>query len=213
MDRVKQFWLSQAAAEYSSAAISAEFSHWLCQAGGSPDLICNVLDIAKDEIAHATLAFGVARQAGHQGGMQSGKQISFFSPTPFAELQKNILDVVIRFYCLGETNAVPLFAAMRKNAKKEAVHEAYNRIILDEPRHSEFGWITLAWIYANWPQVKNWLPECLTNAISQLSQEYYCFTEYSPPLTEEELAWGMLPKLEYGRIFEKNTSQSVCAPS
>ncbi|RYX96590.1 MAG: ferritin-like domain-containing protein [Comamonadaceae bacterium] len=210
MERIRHFWLSQAGAEYASAAVSSEFALWLCQNGASPDLICQCLDIAKDEIAHAMLSYDVAREAGHSGGLAGGTNLVGGSPRPFAESRKNLLDVILRFFCLGETIAVPLFAAMRKRCRHETALAAYTRIIADEPRHSEFGWVALAWMQANWPEVHAWIGECFANSLRQLAGEYYCLDEYVPPLTETERAWGMLPRLDYAVIFEK-TVLNQCA--
>lgn len=209
MLRVRHFWLSQTAAEYASAAVSSEFSLWLCQNGASPELICQCLDIAKDEIAHATLAYGAAVAAGHTGPL-IGNHSLLGSPTPFIEPRKNLLDVMLRFFCLGETLAVPLFAAMKKRAREQAARAAYARIIVDEPRHSEFGWVALAWMHANWPEVGYWINDCFSNSLRQLAREYYCLDEYTPELTQTELGWGMLPRLDYAVIFEK-TILNQCA--
>lgn len=209
MLRVRHFWLSQTAAEYSSAAVSTEFALWLCQNGASPELICQCLDIAKDEIAHATLAYGTAVAAGHSGPL-IGSSCTLGSPTPFAEPRKNLLDVMLRFFCLGETVAVPLFAAMKKSARQLPARTAYARIIHDEPRHSEFGWVALAWMRANWPEVEFWIGNCFSNSLRQLAREYYCPDEYAPVLTHAERDWGMLPRLDYAVIFEK-TVRNQCA--
>ena len=209
MQRIRHFWLSQTAAEYSSAAVSSEFALWLCQNGASPELICQCLDIAKDEIAHATLAYGTAVAAGHLGPL-TGASFLMGSPTPFVETRKNLLDVMLRFFCVGETIAVPLFAAMKKNARQQPARTAYERIVRDEPRHSEFGWVALAWMHANWPEVKLWINDCFANSLRQLAREYYRLDEYTPELTQAELEWGMLPRHDYAVIFEK-TICNQCA--
>jgi hypothetical protein len=209
MLRVRHFWLSQTAAEYSSAAVSSEFALWLCQNGASPELICQCLDIAKDEIAHATLAYAAAVEAGHFGPL-TANHLSLGSPTPFAENRKNLLDVILRFFCLGETIAVPMFAAMKKRACQPKARDAYARIVMDEPRHSEFGWVALAWMHANWPEVDSWIGDCFSSSLRQLAREYHCQEEYEPELTHTELDWGMLPRLDYAAIFEK-TILNQCA--
>ena len=43
-----------------------------------------------------------------------------------------------------------------------------------------------------------------------MAREYYCLDEYTPELTQTELGWGMLPRLDYAVIFEK-TILNQCA--
>ncbi|MEC7120156.1 MAG: hypothetical protein VXW65_09685 [Pseudomonadota bacterium] len=102
---------------------------------------------------------------------------------------------------MGETAAVPLFVAMRRHADQAQVIKVYDRIIQDEPRHSSFGWLALAWMDDAWPEARGWLQAQFPSALARMAQQYYCDREYQPALASNELGWGMMSRLEYAHIF------------
>lgn len=202
MQRVQTFWERQVIAEYASAAVTAEFAHWLLQFGAPPELIRQALNIAQDEITHAEVCYAVANATGIQAAITGDHARLRFSQ-PYTDPRKNCCAALLDFYCLGETAAVPLFAAMRKQTTQiNAVH-AYERIIQDEPRHSTFGWLTLAWADETWDETRSWLQELFPRALQRIATQYYCQTEFEPVLTSREREWGMLPRLEYAQIFHE----------
>jgi hypothetical protein len=46
-------------------------------------------------------------------------------------------------YCIGETIAVPLFAALREACTVPIARRTLDRVLLDEVRHRDFGWLLL----------------------------------------------------------------------
>lgn len=210
MNRIQQFWLGQVRAEYASAAISAEFSHWLCQLETPPELIKQALRIAQEEVEHAEICYQVMLATGIQTNINLEKdQLSFAKP--YDDLRKNFLAALLQFYCFGETIAVPLFSAMRKQTSQAVACQAFDRILQDEPHHANFGWLTLAWAHETWPETEEWLHELLPKALSSIANEYqapfYQQGEYNPPLLLEEKSWGLLSKREYADIFHKTCQQ------
>lgn len=201
MDRITHFWRSQVKAEYGSAAISAEFSQWLLQVGASPDLVKQCLDIAKDEVDHALLCHQVLLAAGDTDPV-SFADSTLHMLSHHDDLRKNVLDGLLNVYCLGETVAVPLFSAMTKATTQEVAVQTYQRIMQDEPRHSGFGWLGLAWAHSVWPETEDWLLELFPAALQRIARQYYLSTEYNPPLSTLEREWGMLPQQEYAAVFE-----------
>jgi hypothetical protein len=200
--RIQQFWQHQVTAEYASAAVTAEFAHWLIQSGASPDLIKQCLDIAQDEVDHALVCQQVVVAAGGAGHV-SVQGTPLVLPRMPGDLREDLIAALLSFYCLGETMAVPLFGAMRKKATQNAALAAFDRIVADEPRHSAFGWLTLAWAHDAWPETQAWIHACLPGALQRMATAYFCDEEYTPALDDTDRAWGMLPRLEYTRIFEK----------
>ena len=202
MQRVQAFWQGQVMAEYASAAVTAEFAHWLLQLGAPPDLIRQALCIAQDEVDHAAVCYAVAAEAGSAGAI-ADDNFSLRFPQIHADLRKNLCAALLDFYCLGETAAVPLFAAMRKNTQQASALRAYERILQDEPRHASFGWLTLAWADEAWSETRTWLHELFPTALQRMANQYACQAEFASPLTDEERHWGMLPRLQYATVFEE----------
>lgn len=202
MQRIQQYWQAQTAAEYASAAITAEFAHWLLQLGAPPDLVRQCLGICEDEIAHAEHCYQVFVAAGGTGQGIDLQQQSLQLESPHSDPRKNLVMNLLNFYCLGETAAVPLFAAMRKPTQQAEAIAAYERILQDEPRHANFGWLSLAWADEAWPETKQWLQELLPDALQRKRQQYGQGNEYDPPLSLVEQQWGILPQRQYQQILE-----------
>jgi hypothetical protein len=201
MERIQHFWLEQTSAEYASSAITVQYIHWLQRVGASPELIKQGLRIADDEMNHAELAYAIAVKAGTTLAPEIND--AALCPAITCEpLHKAVFQRNLRFYCLGETLAIPLFRAMREHSQQADVIAAYHQILKDEGRHSNYGWLGLAWMIENWDEAPQWLAELLPRLLQELTQQYTADDEYQPELSAEERAWGMLPKAEYGRILQ-----------
>lgn len=51
-----------------------------------------------------------------------------------------------RVFCLGETVAVRLFKRLREGATVPVARAALDRVLTDEVRHRDFGWLLLEWL-------------------------------------------------------------------
>lgn len=205
MNRIQKFWVGQVRAEYASAALASEFSHWLCQLEAPPELIRQSLRIAQDEIKHAETCHQVVLATGLTSNIHLNQQQLSFAK-PYVDLRKNFLAALLQFFCLGETIAVPLFIAMRKQATQASACQAFDRIIQDEPKHADFGWLTLAWTQESWAEGAQWLDELLPSALQTIASEYeaplHQDGEYQPTLSNTEQAWGLLSRSDYAQIFQ-----------
>jgi len=202
MQRIQHFWHSQAIAEYTSSARTVELSHWMQQLAFSPDLIRDAIRISDDEMVHAQMCFDLSKLAGNHKNLPT-QQMALLLDREYQELQKSFLLVLVQSYCFGETVAVQLFSAMRKMAAEKAVIETFNRILDDEPRHAQFGWVALAWCCEYWPQAQQWLAQIVPIALARMRSAYNNYPEFDPELTLNERAWGVFPRKRYGEILER----------
>ncbi len=202
MKRVQHYWRSQAIAEFTSSARTVELTHWMQRLAFSPDLIRQAIRISDDEMVHAKMCFDLARLAGSEVNLPAD-QLRLSLQQEYTELKKSFLLVLVQSYCFGETVAVPLFSAMKKSSSKTEVLETFTRILEDEPRHASFGWLTLAWCCETWPEAKQWLADIVPIALARMRKAYNNHAEFEPVLTEQELAWGVFPRVSYGDILEK----------
>ena len=108
-------WLRRVQAEYTSAARTSVFTHWLIQLGASPDLIRAGLRIVDDELAHAELSHAVVLDAQGSPTSPALSQDSLTLQRRHDDLLTDLLRRCVGIFCLGETVAVPLFSEMRKN--------------------------------------------------------------------------------------------------
>lgn len=140
--RVRDEWSRRVEAEYRSAAITQHFVLWLMQLGAPPSLLSDGLRVVKDELAHARLSHAVFRAAGGELVAPIDRSVLEL-PRVETHLELDVLRVTLESYCLGETVAVRLFAAMRDGATEPSAKRALDRILRDEVRHRDFGFDTL----------------------------------------------------------------------
>ncbi|MEM6993855.1 MAG: ferritin-like domain-containing protein [Myxococcota bacterium] len=144
--RVGAEWLRRVEAEYTSAAITAEFVQWLIRLGASPDLIRDGLRIVDDELEHASLSHAVATEAGSEERPELIQERLGLQRNPDRPLLIDAAVQGVDIFCLGETVAVPLFVAMRETCTVPVARVALDRIVRDEVRHRDFGWTFLQWL-------------------------------------------------------------------
>ena len=101
-------WQRRTEAEYRSAALATQVTLWLIQVGAPPDLIRDGLQVVEDELSHSELS---AQVAGAAGGTEAppvldGRALTL--PCPDGPLPAVAL-ALVRYFCIGETVAVPMF--------------------------------------------------------------------------------------------------------
>lgn len=143
---VQREWLQRVEAEYRSSAITQHLTLWLTQIGASPDLILAGLQIAADEVDHATLSMEVYAAAGGAAGPRLARESLAIEAPAREPLEAAVTRLTVDVFCLGETVAVPLFRSLREGCEVEVARRALDRILRDEVRHRDFGWSALGWL-------------------------------------------------------------------
>ncbi len=197
-------WQRRAAAEYTSCAITASFVQWLVRLGAPPELIRDGLRIVDDELEHATLSHVVAREAGCEAQPRLAEESLGLSRSD-APLWLDALWVTVEAFCLGETVAVPLFAAMRAECTVAAARAALDRIVRDEVRHRDFGWSCLDWFtQTRGPDAGRQVERALPAMMSRLRANYGPGDDVSSSKTgPQDAAWGLLWVPRYAEILER----------
>ena len=185
-------WQNRIAAEYCSAALTADLLHNLIVLGVSPDTLADCHRIVSDELRHAELSREVALAAGATGAAIALKSGSMSLPQ--GPLLESTLFYVSEFFCCGETVARPLFRAMLANAKRPLAVRAVEVIIKDEARHSAFGWQLLDELLERAPEpLRLRLRERVPTHIERLRNIYGEKPDAAPSsLTTDDLEWGLL---------------------
>lgn len=204
-ERVGVEWRRRTEAEYTSAAITQHLALWLIQIGASPDLIRAGLVIVDDELVHAELSHAAAVAAGSQAPPQLTRERLGLARTPGEPLERDILRACVRSFCVGETLAVPLFAAMRERCAVPVARACLDRVLLDEVRHREFGWTLIEWLFEACPMgqdLRALAQRELPPYLESRGRLYTAARELAP-MTDEERAWGLLPHPRYGEIWRR----------
>ena len=138
---IRSEWIRRVSAEYSSASITAQVVHWMIICTLPEDIILMGLRIVGDELTHSRLGREVLESLGHSADV--------VLPTEHLEQSTKdgvwnaLVDHILRSFCLGETFAVPLFEAMRKNASQRQVLAMLTSVLQDEAVHRAFAWTVL----------------------------------------------------------------------
>ncbi len=157
--------------------------------------------IIDDELVHAELAFEVLREAGG-GNVALGGALGL-ELDPQLSLLANVGFQGTRVFCLGETVAVRLFKRLRDGATVDVARKALDRVLTDEVRHRDFGWLLLEWLaqQGEWPELSRLIERRLPEWFAQLLVSYG--TASAAPFDAGLRAWGMMPNAEYREALDE----------
>lgn len=199
-NHVQDEWLRRVQAEYTSAAVTQHLGLWLIQAAASPDLIKSALRIVGDEMAHARLSHETYVRAGGTNSPALVREQLGLVRNAQVPLEADIARTGLSVFCLGETVAVPLFRRLREGTTVPVARKALDRILRDEVRHRDFGWLLLDWLleqpYAD--QVRGLAEAELPEMFATLAHNYGA-TKKNPStdIDEADRQWGLMPTAEY----------------
>ena len=198
-DIVAQEWRRRTQAEYSSAAIAHQVTLWLLQEGGPPDLIRDGLRIVEDELSHSELSAAVMGASGGTAAPPVIDGASLVLPAG-QDPRGALVSAITRFFCVGETVAVPLFRMLRHRARVPVARRALDRIMRDEARHRQFGWDALDWLLLqDEDAVARRVGVELPVVLADVKAAYGAPGErQSPTMREDVLEWGLADPAEYG---------------
>jgi hypothetical protein len=194
----REEWRRRVVAEYGSAAQTHTLTFWLMELGASPTLLHEGLRIVGDELVHAELSFAVVASLGGTE-VELTRQGLGLAPEPALSPLDNVAVQGVRIFCLGETVAVRLFKRLRQFCTVDVARSALDRILVDEVRHRDFGWLLLEWLstLADWPRQRELLQARLPALFSELRENYAVDRAVSGAFDEGLRAWGMMPASEY----------------
>jgi hypothetical protein len=203
---VRDEWRRRVIAEYRSAAITCSLLGWLMQLGASPTLLHEATRIIDDELVHAEHAFAVLEAAG--GGEVELATSVGLRLEPGLSLLENVAVHGTRVFCLGETAAVRLFKRLREGATVDVARRALDRVLLDEVRHRDFGWLLLEWLASRveWEELSRLLNARLPQFLAELREGYgVADAPFDPALR----AWGLMPNRDYREALEETLARDL----
>lgn len=207
-ESVRGEWLRRVQAEYSSAAITQNFTLWLMQIAASPDLIRGGLRIAWDEMVHARMAHRTYVAAGGDKAPELVRERLALvrSDEP---LEHDVMRVAVNTFCIGETVAVPLFKCLREGCTNPVARRVLDRVLRDEVRHRDFGWSVLGWLLDGpmAPQLRAVAVQALPRYFMQIQASYGASLKHLTTMPEEDRAWGLMPPAEYAAVVEKTLTR------
>ncbi len=208
--RVRDEWRARIAAEYGSAAITQHLVLWLIQIGASPDVIDAGLRIVEDELVHSRMSHEVYVDAGGTEPPHIDRDTLQLHRRAQLPVELDVLRTVVRVFCLGETVAVPLFSHLRAGCTVPSARAALDRVLRDEVRHRDFGWMALDWLLTTplGPQIPTIVEAELPRMFGDLEHSYGTGNpahgdERSGLMADTDRAWGLAPPAEYAEILHR----------
>jgi hypothetical protein len=205
-DRVRGEWLRRVEAEYRSAAITQHLTLWLIQSGASPDLIKLGMRVAADEIAHADLSHRCYAAAGGNDMPQISRESLQLRRHEHDPLELDVTRVCVDVFCIGETVAVPLFSKLREGCTVPAARRVLDRVLRDEVRHRDFGWMLLTWLLEHpmAPAIRETIERELPSWFVRIRAVYApSGAESKTTIAENDRAWGLMPPAKYGDVLRR----------
>ncbi|HEY0467395.1 MAG TPA: hypothetical protein VGC79_24515, partial [Polyangiaceae bacterium] len=192
-------WRRRVIAEYNSAGVTHSLVGWLLKLGASPTLLHEGVRIIDDELVHAEMAYAVLCEADETAASVDLSAGSLgLTPDPARTLLEDVCVHGVRTFCLGETIAVRLFKRLREGATIASARRALDRVLIDEVRHRDFGWLLLEWLAQSphWPSLAQLIRTHLPGWLRDLHGSYAPVAPgaaFDPALR----AWGLMPLDEY----------------
>lgn len=205
-------WRRRTEAEYTSAVIAQQVTLWLLQVGAPPDLVRDGLAVVEDEMTHSELSAAVADRAGGDAGapvIDPARLIVGGGDDPVGSL----ISSTLRYFCIGETIAVPLFRMLRRRCTVPVAVHALDRILRDEARHRQLGWDVLDWaLLAGGTSVRDAVTEQAPAMLQAAAGAYACSIDGDggdARLSPAVQAWGLAPPREYSSTVSTSLAADV----
>jgi hypothetical protein len=141
-------WLHAARLEHASVPAFAEVALLLAAVGAPLDLVAAAHRAALDEVAHTTLAYGLANAYGgtaHAPGDLPALLGRRVGPRRRRTALTKLAVEALRDGCLNEGTAGALAAAGAATAADPALRAALTTVAADEDAHAELSWQVLGW--------------------------------------------------------------------
>jgi hypothetical protein len=201
-------WRNRVVAEYGSAALTAQVLHALIQCG-MPDALCRTaIRIVGDELDHAQLSHDTLVALGGEDAPAPLDVQTLARPAPEGPLAF-LVDAIGRNFVLGETFAVPLFAAMREGTTHPVARATLDRVLRDEAVHRAFGWDALDALLEREPDgVRARLTAALPRWLVGFREGYGTLRPEDAP-TEEERGAGLIPIERYVAVHTACLAEDI----
>ena len=208
-ERLLQEWRNRVRAEYGSAGLAAQATHWMIRCAFPEELVAVGLLVVADELEHARLSHAVVvAMGGADEPMTLDIQATAAPEAPEGVLA-SLVDTILRNFCLGETFAVPLFQAMRATTTQPVAREALDRVLRDEAVHRAFGWDALdVLLDIDRVGVRQRAERLLPGYLAWFSRAYGGAAGHAP-LTEAERACGLISGQEYADIHDRCLEEQI----
>ena len=212
MEIVGAEWRARTLAEYRSASVAAEFLSWMVRLGFSSENLQVGYKLLGNEFDHADMSWEVYQSLGAEDDPLDVPEATLvihqaFGRPTFERLVLTCLDV----YCIGETIASDLWAAMQQGVAESGPSQTLARIAADVPGHIDFGWSVLdEALERDAKAVKALAKKHLPAYFARAERAWGRLPEtWVEPVGPHELRYGLIPRARYKREFFQTIAERV----
>ena len=144
-------WIETGIAEHASVAAFARFVLHLMSLGAPPDLLLEAIRAMGEEVEHARLCFGIAREL---SGLTAGPgPLDLSGVLDLSDDPSEILQAAILEGCFEETISAQCAQVAVSLAEDPTIRSALSRIADDESRHADLSWRFVTWMLQKYPDL------------------------------------------------------------
>lgn len=152
-ERLGREWISAGLGEHASVAAFARFVLDLVSVGAPPQVIIDAARAIQDEVEHARLCFGIAREM--TGQSASPGPLDLAHAFDHRNDPESILTAAIAEGCFNETISAELARAALNALREPRFRAALTRIVDDEQRHADLSWSFVEWMLRANPELRD----------------------------------------------------------
>lgn len=167
-ERLGRAWIETGLAEHASVAAFARFVLHLMSLGAPPDMLLEAIRAMEDEVHHARLCFGIARQFISEPAGPGRMDLS--DTLEQGEDAISILSGAIFEGCFGETVSAQCAQVAFERAEDTGIRAALSRIVEDESRHAALSWHFVAWMLQRFPDLVPEAEQCFARALAYFKE-------------------------------------------
>jgi hypothetical protein len=141
----RKAWTGAAFQEHRTGVACCSTLRALIECRAPLDLVAMATRFPLDEMVHVELCARMAMALG--GGTEivhDPMHLAMDAPPDWSPIAR-AADLVVRFFCVGETLSIPLLRGTWKAARHPLSKAILGRIVRDEAAHGTFGWTFLDW--------------------------------------------------------------------
>ncbi len=209
----RKAWTSAAYQEHRTGAACAATLRALIEAQAPLDLIAIASRFPLDEMVHVELCARMAMELGGGTEIQHEPEHMLLDAEQGKSALERAADLVVRFFCVGESLSIPLLRGTWKAARHPLPRAILGRIVKDEAAHGTFGFWFLDWAEPHLTDIsRSYLAERANLAISAIGAQWQQIAQ--GPRRErssaDPLAWMQTD--DYLALASKSMGELVVKP-
>ena len=209
----RKAWTSAAYQEFRTGAACAATLQALIQVQAPIDLIAQACRFPLDEMVHVELCARMAMEFGGGTEIRFEPEHMIVDVEPHRSPLERAGDVIVRFFCVGETLSIPLLRGTWKAAEQPLPRAVLGRIVKDEAAHGVFGFWFLDWAAPRLtPDSRAYLAQRANHAIDDVGAIWRRVASQAPrkKVPGDALAW--METGAYLELAQRSMNDLVIGP-